>query len=331
MIAVLFPDSSNNFNLFSEFKVLGYSLLYFQVEWLKKQKEIDTIIIVTKTKPLDLDIGEKKIIYIENNDKNYDMQSIKDYLRDEPFYLILGNIIANTPLTILHNEYTAKKSDLIFIYDEKKKKSIEEYFIKTDKAHRLRDFKFNYSEYHLLFKHVFLLSAELLEYIPAEENSAFYEIFLPDMLKRNKFIYGLKNKSFLENINSPEKWYQINYQLLRENWGISASKINNVYYGENCDIDFSVDLQGAQFFGSNCSIKKDCRLSESIFFNDLNIDRNTLVKDTIICDKVKIGEYCEIEKSIIGEGVIIEPHVKIRNAVIAQKSIIKSNSGVLSV
>lgn len=330
MLAVLFPNKSHVYNLFSEIQVLGEPLLVFQLQWLDKQAEVDTIIVADDKPEMTGEKVQKNIIYIGKKAQE-NLAFLKEYLRDEPFFLILGNIITDAPLAQLYNEYIARRADLAFFYGDKDKTAKEGYFIKLDKAHKLRDFKYNNSVYNQIFQHIYLISSELLEYIGEEPDYNFYERFLPDMLKRNKFIQGTKSKSFWLDPVEPASWYKLNYQMLRENWELSGSKINNVYFGQKCDIDFSVELSGEQFFGENCLVKKESRVTGSLLFNNVKIGQNTFIKNSILCNNVIIGDNCQIENVILGENTVLEEQSELKNTVISQNSLIKRGSLNLNV
>lgn len=332
MIGVIFPDYKTNFNLADELQVLGCAVLDHQLARLSEQPEIDRIVVVAPKEYQKKYTLDKPLSYCScNAESDADISLIKDLVRDEPFFVLLGNFITEFPFSLLKSEFIAKRSDLCFLYGDKDNRQ-DGYFVKLDKSHKLRDFKYNSGNYLSVFQNIFLISPELLEYLVPGENYNFYEKFLPEMLRRNKFINGLKNKHEHFALTDPASWYRTNYALLRANKVIVGSKINDIYYGDKCDIDFSAELKGEQFFGNNCRVGKDCKLKDSIFFNDLQLGKNVLVNNAIICSGTVIGDNCVIENAIVGEKVTIDSHVRIApGTVLAKGSIIKKSSGVFDV
>jgi NDP-sugar pyrophosphorylase family protein len=332
MIGVIFPDTKRNFNLAEDLQVVGSPILDHQLEWLNAQPEIDKILIVTPKKYQKEHGLTKPIIYCVCPEESIDnIAPIKEFLRDEPFFAIFGNFLTDFNLTLLKSEFIAKRSDICFLYGEKEKLP-EGYFIKLDKNHKLRDFKYNSGNYLSVFQNIFLISPELMEYVSQEDNISFYERFLPEMLHRNKFINGLKNKNTYFSFSDPTSWYKANYLLLQQNKVIVGSKINNIYYGDKCDIDFSVDLTGEQFFGNNCQIAKNCKITNSLLFDNVKVGQNVIINNSIVCANATIREYSALESAVIGENTLIEAHVRINTGtVLAKDSTINKNSGVLNV
>jgi len=329
--AVIFTDQNDTFNLAKDLQLLGEPLLKYQLNYLKSFEMIDTIIIIGKTfNDREFKEDQTKYIFIKNSDESINLNVIKKYLDDDPFFLFIGNIITNYPLNEIIREHRSRRADITFLYTEST--DTTGYYIKFDKRKNMKDIKYNDRQARYLVNNIFYINPTVLTYLD-KDNYLFFEMFLPSLIKKNMFIHALINKKYFEIIDVPEKLYSANYELLtKELFPIKGNKINRSYYGDKCEIDFSVVSEGSQYFGSNCTVLPNSNIKDNIMFDQVSIGENCTITNSIIMDNVKIGNNCEIKNSIIGSDVKIENSVRLQNnSIITKKSNIKQMSGILNV
>ncbi len=330
MFAVIFAAKDQNYNLSTELNILGQSILDRQINWLSSQKIIDSIIVVGQNTAIRQTDRNINIQLIETTEQNYNVASIVRLLRDEPFFVILDNVVTNLKLIDIVKAKKATRAEITFTYSDKEENS--QYAVKLDKYTRLRDLRLNEGKYKTYLTNIFLLNPELLTYVPAK-NYHFISQFIADLLKRNKFMHGYKPGGFLKLVNSPEQYYKANFEILeKEYFEISGSKINNIYYGEKSEIDFSTILDGKQFIGNNCQLGAGGKLTSNIILDDIKLGKNCLLQNNILCNNVKIGDNCELDGCIIGENVILESNTKLaKQSILTKDSRVNKFSGVLNV
>jgi NDP-sugar pyrophosphorylase family protein len=329
--AVIFSNNSINFGLSDKLSVLKKSIIDYQIEVLKKSDLVKTIIVIAKNQT-NARYKQDGINFIikNSNDDFLKINKIAHFLSDEPFFLFYGNILTSFNLDKLLAVYKKRKADIVFLYEHSANNS--GYYASLDKHGVMTDLSYEKTDYKNYLHNIFCINPDLLTYT-ADKTSSFFEQFLPEMLELKKKIVGLENKEYFTNISIPRDLYNTAFTLLeKEIFPISGSRIDKSYYGDNCDIDFSVIAKGKHFFGRQCSIGKESKLANNIIYDNVRIGNNCNIADSILYNNVNIADNCEIIGSIIGDDVVIENNVRIReNSLIAKKSVLKEYSGSLDV
>lgn len=78
--------------------------------------------------------------------------------------------------------------------------------------------------------------------------------------------------------------------------------------------------------GDKCVI--DGRLQESCIGDNVVIEKDSLVKSTIIYDNVRIKPYTHLENCIIGSDCNIEKHVTMKNVVVGDGEVIGAGEDI---
>jgi NDP-sugar pyrophosphorylase family protein len=153
-------------------------------------------------------------------------------------------------------------------------------------------------------------------------------IFLTEALKHRKQVGCRSVTEWTECVNNFPAYIRATGHL-KNGADLPGQLINGSYYGKNCEIDFSAELSGRQFFGDDCAVGKNCVLQSSVLLGGNTIDENTRLNDVILQKNVRIGRYCELKNTFVGANSVIENNVRLpEGLVIAPDSIIKSGSGV---
>ena len=108
---------------------------------------------------------------------------------------------------------------------------------------------------------------------------------------------------------------------------VPGSPINNLYYGKNCEVDFTAELNGQLFLGNDCRIGAQSRLQDSLLLGNNTVDGGSGLRNSLLQRYVKIGSNCVLENCLVGEHCVIEDNVRLTDFVLAPQSVIKSGSG----
>lgn len=145
---------------------------------------------------------------------------------------------------------------------------------------------------------------------------------IPNLLKDKKKLIAYEFTGYWKDVGTIESYYEANMNLLSDEPSIDIMDRNERVYsnsnispphfvGENCKVDRSLVCNGCIING---------KVHHSIISNNVIIDKDAEVNDSIILPGVHIEEGAKINRAIVGE-----------NAVIGKKAIIgskKANSEI---
>ncbi|GBR77587.1 mannose-1-phosphate guanylyltransferase [Candidatus Termititenax dinenymphae] len=282
----------------------GQDILAYQVTALQ-QTGFDTIIVLS-----DLFAEDYKqsgaAYYACPSAPKYDF--LKSILNDEPFLLINGPALTDFPPAKLMDFFRKEHADVLCL--TARDLTGETFSASTDPE-----------EYSAQF---YVLNPVLFTYYFYE----YFEIrlFLTEMYKHRKKIIYQHSGGWNEYVNTHTAYVRAARYLLQKSL-IPGSKVNNAYYGKNCEIDFAANLSGTQFFGANCKAEAESLLSDSLLLGNNTIGAGSRIVNSLLQRNVKIGRNSALDNCLIGEGSVIEDNVRLPSGfVLAPQSIIRSGS-----
>lgn len=316
MIGVIYQDTQD-FNLARSIFILGAPLLEYQVQMLKNAG-CKKIIIVNPYQETKTEQQGISCVCVKADPTGCNLNLIIPFLDDEPFYLICGNAFSGDPLDQL------PVADVAALTTEQSAG-----FAVTLEDAAIVDIVYNGVGPKLA--QIFRIRPELVTY-GFRNNELFFELFLTDMLRRQKKILAVPAAKYTRVLLTPDDVYRTTYALLeQESFPIRGEKLHQSYYGKKCEIDFSTELTGRQFFGNDCTVGKNGRLTNVIMGDVVTVGASTKIEGSIIMSKVIIGNNCELNHCILGEGVVLDDQVRIPSGmIVASGSHLTSNTGVLN-
>jgi mannose-1-phosphate guanylyltransferase len=152
---------------------------------------------------------------------------------------------------------------------------------------------------------IYILEPEIFDFMEPDKNISIEREVFPLIL--DKGLFGFKFEGYMIDAGTPETYIQAHEILLRE-----SGKKRLV--GENSDIAKNVKLEPYTCLGSNVTVKE-----------------GTIISNSVILDKAKIGMNCTINRCIIGQGANLEDDVKVvEGAVIDNNCTVKKGTNVPS-
>ena len=301
-------------------EILSRDILDYQIERLQVEKMLSDIVVLTDTIEQDYQQGNVSYCACSELPK---YEKLKAILDDRPFLLIYGPILNTFPLENLREQFWATQADIVCLsggcfYGET-------FGVEIDDLHRLTSAFGTGGP----LNNIYIINPLILTYYFHER----FEIqtFLAEMLKHHRKIFCLNNTEWLEYINTYPAYFQTTKYLLQQP-GLQGTKIHNSFYGKNCEIDFSVELHGRQFFGDDCQAGAASILQNSVFLSGVTVGANSRVSDSILQKHVKIGNNCELDNCLLGENCQIGDNVRLpRGTILAADSVVRTDSGVLNV
>lgn len=298
--------------------ILGQDILLYQLEWLRAGGCTHISVL---TDSIEKNFKYENVNYYACSElPKYEF--LKSLLDDKPFVLLNGPFLSDTPLKEITNMYYGARPDVLCLTGGNMRG--ETFTVERDRSTALLNV-FGADE---ATSNVYIINPLLLSFYFFEQFDI--QLFLTEMIKHRRRIFCESNTAWGEYINTYPAYFEASKHLLSAE--LDATLINDSYYGKNCEIDFSVQQSGRQFFGDDCLVGKNCVLQDSIFLHNVQIGSASRIKNSLLQKNVKIGRHCELENCLIGENCMLEDNVRLpAGSILAAGSILKTGSGVLNV
>lgn len=187
---------------------------------------------------------------------------------------------------------------------------------------------------NLINSGIYAFHREILDILNRTTLMDFGKDVFPYLLANDYALHGYVAKYYWQDAGTPEFYKYTNWDLLRKwAWPIvpPGEEVREyVWRGKNCTIPDLGKIQQYVAIGNDSHLGNGTKIeSLTAIGNQVTIGQNTLIKESVIWDKVHIGENCHIFSSIIcenveiGDNVIIEP-----NVVIASNSKVKAGTKI---
>ncbi len=173
---------------------------------------------------------------------------------------------------------------------------------------------------------IFIFNPCVLNYINKESYMDIKEQLLPLLNTKGIPIYAYERKGATKRINSLEDYFQVNREVLldesikKETSSNSKNEImDQIWIGKNTRISPKAYLLGPIVIGDNCIIEDDAQIiGPTSISNGSYIEKEVLVRESIIWQKSHLMSKSRIEFSLVGESSVISKNKTIRNAVVLQ-------------
>ncbi len=206
---------------------------------------------------------------------------------DETFLVLNGDIFTDLDITAMidfHEKRKAKVTIALTPVDDPTAYGL----IETDEQGRIRRFleKPSWSEVttNMINAGTYVMEAEVLTQIPPQAKYSFERELFPQLLEHGEPIYAFTSAAYWIDIGTPEKYLQLNYDLLNsksERFGLPIGE--RVAIGEKSSIHPAAQLKEPIIIGSNCSIAEGVRLTGPVVIGD----GCTILEDALIEQSVQ--------------------------------------------
>ncbi|MBA7713967.1 UTP--glucose-1-phosphate uridylyltransferase [subsurface metagenome] len=171
---------------------------------------------------------------------------------------------------------------------------------------------------------IYVLELDVLNQIPPQVNFSFEHELFPLLLDRSESIYAYPSSTYWIDIGTPEKYLQVNKDLLNGESSQYAPPLPRevviggqshihptaqikgaVMIGDNCTIEQNVKLIGPVVIGSGCQILSQAVVEDSIIWHNVQIGTGVTVKGSIVADNCCLNANSNIEDSVLGDNVTV--------------------------
>ena len=242
----------------------------------------------------------------------------EDYLKDENFFMLNGDIILNFDfkemiqvhqinkgLGVIASKIVPDPSRYgVIIADEKSKKIIN-FFEKSD--YKPPDGE---NKPMPINAGVYLLEPEIFQYIaPKKKVSMEREVF--PILSNEGKLYYYSIPGIWKDIGKPEELLEGNIQLMNDILKNQKDKKENLI-DDNLNIEGKALIYPPVTIGKGVVIRKNCQIGPNVIIGDnVYIGANTEIKNTLIYNNTYISENVKCEKAIISDNCLIHNGVQL--------------------
>ena len=299
---------------------------------------IDTVGVLTQYEPLELNcyIGKGRpwhldkrdggayVLppYVNSNGNNCWYKGTADAIsqnisfieRADPEYVLIlsGDHIYNMDYSRMLDEHKKKEADLtISVKPVPWQEAYRFGIMNTDKDRRIIDFeeKPRDARSNLASMGVYIFKWDVLKkYLLAKEDRTvdFGKDIIPLMLRQGKRIYAYCFNKYWKDVGTVRSYWEANMDLISDNSGFDLREMD--LYTRSPEL-------GVQCFNSNSRVESSIigegsiirgDIMKSIIFYNVEIGKNSTIKNSVILPGAKIGSNVHINNSVIGSNTLIE-------------------------
>lgn len=229
-------------------------------------------------------------------------------LLDDTFLVISGDSITDFNLTeaIKFHQEKGSKATLVLAHVPN---PIEFGVVITDKTGAIRRFLEKPSTSEIFSDTVntgtYILSPEVLEYLPANQECDFSKDLFPLLLESGEPMYGYVGEGYWCDVGHLDAYREAQYDALSGKVKLEFAyqqKSPGLWVGQNTYIDSTVKIETPALIGNNCRIGH----------------RVSIEAGTAIGDNVTIGADADLKRPIIWNGAIIGDEANLSACVTAR-------------
>lgn len=238
------------------------------------------------------------------------LKNIADKLNSDSFLVMDGELFLDFNLKRFI-EFHRTKNAIATIAAEtynnnKSNSSLQELEISDDNKIQKFNFSNSYNDKRRSLKPcgVYLFHPRILSYIKSEGYFDINEQLLPLLNKENLPIYAYEINGYCKEVRETSDYLKLNRDELSKEIGFfQGNNEERIWWGENTKIAEKAFLLGPIIVGNDSIIEEGCQIiGPTVIGNRCKINRNVLVRESIIWDETLLSESTIVENSIITGG-----------------------------
>ncbi len=167
---------------------------------------------------------------------------------------------------------------------------------------------------------IYIFEKEIFQHIPAEKEFDFSKDLFPKLMRKGIDIYGVLMDGYWKDVGNLTEYRLAHNDVLEEKVKvhIPGNKIGekNIYIGQNTQIDYTVNIEGAVIVGDNTIIGKNVFIKNSVIGKNCVIEDNAKIYDSVLWDNVFVGRFSELHENIIGTNTVIKEGAMLAEGVV---------------
>jgi len=240
-------------------------------------------------------------------------------LLDSTFLVISGDCITDFDLSAAIEFHQRKQSKATLVLT-RASNPLEFGVVITDENRRIRRFLEKPSTSEIFSDTVntgtYILEPQVLEYLPANQESDFSKDLFPLLLEKDIPMYGYIAEGYWCDVGHLDAYREAQYDALRGKVTLEMAyeeRFPGLWVGENTYIDDTAKIETPALIGRNCRIGARVEIDAG----------------TVIGDNVTIGADANIKRPIIWNGAVVGDDAHLRACVIARGTRVDRRAHVL--
>ncbi|MGE5655842.1 MAG: sugar phosphate nucleotidyltransferase [Actinomycetota bacterium] len=240
-------------------------------------------------------------------------------LLDQTFLVISGDSITDFDLSAALKFHRSKQSKATLILT-RVPDPMEFGVVITDENYRIRRFLEKPSTSEVFSDTVntgtYILEPEVLDYLPAFQESDFSKDLFPLLLEKDEPMYGYVAEGYWCDVGQLDIYREAQYDALRHRVKLDFAYEEvkpGLWIGQNTFIDETAKIEMPALIGHNCWIGPRVQIDAG----------------TIIGDNVTVGADANLKRPILWNGAIVGEDVHLRACIICRGSRVARRSHVL--
>ncbi|WP_414583288.1 sugar phosphate nucleotidyltransferase [Scytonema sp. PCC 10023] len=240
-------------------------------------------------------------------------------LLDDTFLVISGDSITDFDLTAAIEFHKQKKSKATLVLT-RVPNPIEFGVVITDEENRINRFLEKPSTSEIFSDTVntgtYILEPEVLEYLPANQESDFSKELFPLLLAKNEPMYGYIAQGYWCDVGHLDAYREAQYDGLHKKVKLDFAYKEvspGLWVGQNTYIDHTAEIEAPAVIGDNCRIGARVQIEAG----------------TVIGDNVTIGADANLKRPIVWNGAIIGDEAHLSACVISRGARVDRRAHIL--
>lgn len=247
----------------------------------------------------------------------------EEFLKGDTFIVVGGDDISDINLTELLQFHKAKKAVstlALSLVDDPSEYGI----VLTDDDGRITKF-LEKPKGQVVFSNtantgVYVFEPEVFDIIPTGASFGFGHNVFPRLLEEDKPMYGYITSAYWKDVGNLQVYRKTNFDALTGvvalNMGGDANT-SGVRIGSNPSIDATAEISGPSLIGDNVTIGAGSKiLPNSIIGNNVKIGANATVSNSILWDNAQVNDGTLLERTIIGRDATVQTNYGVFDGVV---------------
>ncbi len=251
------------------------------------------------------------------------VKNAEQYINEgDSFFVFNGDIFTDLDLTDMlnfHRDHEAMATIALTQVDDPTQFGV----VETDDQQKVTCFtekpKRHEVTSNLINAGTYILDSKIMKYIVPGRRSMFEHDVFPRLLTDGEPVYGYPSGAYWIDMGTPEKYRQLNYDLLLGKCSLIDSQISDIKIDSQSSVHPDAMLTGPIIIGSGSTVGKNVQIKGPTAIGaECGIGDNTVIDGSIIWENVHIGEGAIIKNCIIANNSQIEDNTNLENNVIVE-------------
>jgi|LakMenEpi03Aug12_release.lakeMendotaPanAssembly.Ray.scaffolds.fasta_scaffold228166_2 mannose-1-phosphate guanylyltransferase len=266
------------------------------------------------------------------------VRACREFLQDDTFIVIMGDLITDTDLSKIIAEHKSKKA-LASIAIKEMEDVTRFGVVVTDENDFITGFQEKPSNEEALSKFIstgiYVLEPEIFDHIPSTGEYGFGRQLFPTLVSKKLPVLGVKIEGYWSDVGCVEQLREANFDALsgKVKVDLPGKKEKHgdadVLIGEGSSIDNGANLSGLIMLGRNCKIQTGATLGGMVVLGDnVTVESGVRITNSIVWSGSTIGADAEIENSVIGYDCTVSGGAKFCEVATVDCASAESNTAI---